>query len=90
MANISIIVVPRSSREGVFLEEERIKVCVHTPPVEGEANAAVRKVLAETLGIARSSITIVRGEKSRQKIIAIEEWDEQKLKTWIREKTKKP
>ncbi len=90
MGNISITVVPRSSREGVFLEEDRIKVCVHTPPVEGEANAAVREVLAETLGVSRSHVAIVRGEKSRQKVVAIEDWDEQKLKAWLKKSMKKP
>ncbi len=85
---ISITVVPRSSRQGVFLEGDTIKVCVHAAPVDGEANSAVRDTLSRVLGIPRSKIVILHGEKSRHKVVSIEDWDEEKLKTLL--SSKKP
>jgi uncharacterized protein (TIGR00251 family) len=45
---------------------------VTAPPVDGRANAAVIKLLAEWLGVSRSAVQIVRGETSRRKIVEIE------------------
>jgi len=80
---ISIVVVPKSSRSGVMLEGDTIKVYVHAAPVDGEANQAVRTTLADALGVAKSRITILRGEKGRHKVVAIEGWDEEGLRTWL-------
>jgi len=39
--------------------------------VEGAANEACIRALAAALGVARSSVELVRGERSRQKIFVI-------------------
>jgi uncharacterized protein (TIGR00251 family) len=51
---------------------DAIKVKLITPPVEGRANEALIDFLAEKLGIAKSKITIIRGQTSRQKLLSIE------------------
>ena len=48
-----------------------LKVRVRARPVEGEANAALLKLLAKTLGVARSAVTHERGGQSRIKRVAI-------------------
>lgn len=48
------------------------KVYVATPPEDGKANKAVIKLLAKTLGLAKSRMTILRGHTSRDKTIRIE------------------
>jgi uncharacterized protein len=48
------------------------RVYVATAPEDGKANKAVIKLLAGTLGIARSRLTILRGQKSRDKTFKIE------------------
>ena len=48
-----------------------LKVRVRARPVEGEANAALLKLLAKTLGVARSAVTLERGGQSRIKRVAI-------------------
>jgi len=53
-------------REGV------LQVRVKAPPVDGKANEALRKLIAKRAGVPKSQVTIVRGEKSRRKLIAIE------------------
>ena len=49
-----------------------LKVKVHAPPVEGRANEALCEFLAETLGLPRRAVTVLRGDTSRQKLVRIE------------------
>ncbi|MFN3659606.1 MAG: DUF167 domain-containing protein [Brevinematales bacterium] len=80
---ISITVVPKSSREGIFLDGDTIKIYVHASPVDGEANIAVKKTISAILGVPKSKIVILQGEKNRHKIVSIENWDEEKLKAFL-------
>ena len=48
-----------------------LKVRVRARPVEGEANAALLKLLAKTLGVPKSAVSLDRGGQSRLKMIAI-------------------
>ncbi|WP_369574427.1 DUF167 domain-containing protein [Acidithiobacillus sp. IBUN Pt1247-S3] len=45
---------------------------IHAPPREGAANAATIVFLAEQLGVAKSSLHLLRGEKSRQKTFRVD------------------
>ena len=45
---------------------------VAAPPVEGAANQALVRVLAEELGVARRSVRLVAGAAGRQKLIVVE------------------
>ena len=70
---LSIRVKPRSSRAGIQLgNEEGIVVRVHAPAVGGAANQECLAVLAKALGVPRSALRIVRGERGREKLIAAE------------------
>jgi len=69
---IDIAVKPRSSREGVGpIQGDRLCVSVNAPPVDGKANEAVVRVLAQTFKVARSAVAIVRGETGRKKTVRI-------------------
>jgi len=69
---VDIAVKPRSSREGVGpIQGDRLIVAVNAPPVDGKANEAVIRVLAETFQVARSAVAIVRGETGRKKTVRI-------------------
>ena len=57
-----------------------LKVRVHAPPVDGKANEELVRFLAQILGIAKSKIHIIKGHKSRQKIVCIEEISEQAVR----------
>jgi uncharacterized protein (TIGR00251 family) len=52
--------------------EERLAIRVAAPPDKGKANQAVVKLLAKVLGLPRSALTLIAGEKDRLKSIAIE------------------
>ncbi len=69
---LSVNLQPRASRNeiaGPLGNELRIKVTA--PPVDGAANEALVRFLAEELECARSGIEIVRGQTSRHKVLSI-------------------
>jgi uncharacterized protein (TIGR00251 family) len=69
---VDITVKPRCSREGLGpVQGDRLVVAVNAPPVDGKANAAVVRLLSEALGVARSAVTIVRGDTGRKKTLHI-------------------
>jgi uncharacterized protein (TIGR00251 family) len=50
---------------------DRLRVAVAAPPVDGKANEAVVRTLAEALGVPRSAVEIVRGEAGRRKTVRV-------------------
>ncbi len=48
-----------------------LKVRVRARPIEGEANAALVKLMAKALGVPKSAVAIQRGGQSRTKILVI-------------------
>jgi uncharacterized protein YggU (UPF0235/DUF167 family) len=44
---------------------------VAAPPADGRANAAVVDLLAETLGVPASAVTVVSGHGARDKVVAL-------------------
>jgi len=66
-------VVPRSSRSAVVgVIEGALKVSLTAAPVEGAANSALVKLLSQQLGVPKSAITIIRGERSKNKTVRID------------------
>jgi uncharacterized protein (TIGR00251 family) len=55
----------------VGLHDDRLKVRLAAPPVEGSANKELEKLLAKALGVPRSSVEVVRGLSSRNKTVRI-------------------
>ncbi len=49
-----------------------LKVRVAAPPVDGQANAALIRLLAKSLGVAKSAVAITAGQTARIKTVAIE------------------
>jgi len=71
-AEIKVRVGPRSSRNQIIGVEDGIfKIKLTAPPVDGKANKALREFLAKRLGLARGSVEIISGERSRQKLVRI-------------------
>jgi uncharacterized protein YggU (UPF0235/DUF167 family) len=52
---------------------------VTAPPVDGRANDALRKLIARRAGVAPSRVTLVRGEKARDKVVRVEGLDARTL-----------
>lgn len=63
-------VTPKAARDRVSVEDGQIKVFVTAPPESGKANRAVQLLLAECLGVARSTLTLKQGQSARIKLFA--------------------
>jgi hypothetical protein len=76
VVRFGIRVKPGAKRDAVGGEfNGALIVAVKAPAVEGKANEAVRGILAATLGIRSRDLVIVRGERSRDKIIELADPD---------------
>ena len=70
---LRVRVTARASRdELVGLRDGVLHVRVSAPPVDGKANRAVTRLIAKALGVGRTSVTVIKGERSRDKVVAIE------------------
>ena len=54
------------------LHGEALKIRLAAPPVDGKANACLVAFLADTLGIAKASVSLISGESSRAKRVRID------------------
>ena len=50
---------------------DALKVKVHAPALEGRANDALLEFLAARLGLHRRAVTLLRGDKSRHKVVRL-------------------
>ncbi|WP_347310605.1 DUF167 domain-containing protein [Defluviimonas sp. SAOS-178_SWC] len=69
---ISVRVTPKASRNAIVVEDGAIRVYVTVVPEGGKANAAVVKLLAKALGVAKSRLVLIRGDTARDKVFRIE------------------
>lgn len=60
---------PKTQVDGLHGEDgsQALKVRLHAPPVDGKANEALIRWLADELGIPRKSVELLRGKTSRHK-----------------------
>ncbi len=72
MKTITVKVIPNSKQEKITEENSIIKVHVKKPAIEGKANGALIKALAEFYKTKKSSIRIIKGQFSREKIIQMD------------------
>jgi uncharacterized protein len=63
----SVRVAPGASRNAIEGEHQgALKVRLTAPSVDGKANDALRRLLAERLNVAVSAVRIMAGEKTAQ------------------------
>jgi len=74
-ARLAVRVTPRSSRNRIEVSEKAVRVWVTAAPTDHQANKAVCELLAEALDVPKSRVSIVRGDGSREKVIAVEGLD---------------
>ncbi len=67
---VAIKVTPNAGRNEITgYKDEILQVKVAAAPEKGKANKALVDLLAEKLGVRKSSIAIIKGETSRKKVI---------------------
>jgi uncharacterized protein len=69
---VALRIVPRAPRTALVGRHGRaLKLKVHAPPVDGAANDAVRRELADRLGLRSGDIELLQGERSRDKVVLL-------------------
>ena len=70
---LAVKVTPNAGRNEITgFSDGVLQVKIAAPPERGKANRELAVFLGQTLGVKKSSISIVKGQASRNKIIAIE------------------
>jgi uncharacterized protein (TIGR00251 family) len=71
--DLKVRLQPRAKRNAIVDEREGVlRVSVAAAPVEGQANLALCKLIAKRAGIPRGRVSVVRGERSREKVVRVE------------------
>lgn len=71
-ARVSVQVTPNARRSEVSgVVEGVLRIRLQAPPIDGKANEALIRFLAETLGLPRSAVSVAAGHTSRRKIVEI-------------------
>ena len=68
---ISVRVKPGNKRPGIEDAGDYWLVRVKEQPIDGKANKAVLKMIAETLGVAASRVSLVSGAAAKAKRVEI-------------------
>ena len=66
---VNIRVIPRARVQKIVADGDTLRVYTNAAPSDGEANAAVIKMLAKHYDVPKSSIKIVRGATSHDKVV---------------------
>ena len=70
---INVLVVPNSKDSGVTkVDETNYKIRVDAPALDGKANKRLIEILSDYFKVKKSSISIIKGLKSKNKIVEID------------------
>ncbi len=69
---LQVYVQPKASRDAIVgIHGDELKIAITAPPVDGKANQHLSKYLAKQCKVAKSQVSILRGELGRHKTISI-------------------
>lgn len=71
---LTVRIQPKASSDEIVGPQgaEHLKIRITAPPVDGKANRHLIKFLAKAFGVAKSRITLLKGESGREKRLAID------------------
>jgi len=69
---IAVRVTPRAARNAVDVRDGAVRVTVTVVPEDGKATEAARQLLARALGVAKTRLTLIRGQTARDKVFRID------------------
>jgi uncharacterized protein (TIGR00251 family) len=69
---LAVQIVPNAKKNEIIgLQADALKIRLHAQPVEGKANDALIRYMADLLSIPRSVVSITHGQTNKRKIIEI-------------------
>lgn len=84
-AVLDVRVLPRSSRcEIAGVQDGALKIKITAPPVEGKANKECVRFISGLLKIKKTAVSIIAGEKSKNKTILVSGMTAQDIENVIR------
>lgn len=69
---VRLKIIPNSSKNELIFENNGLKVKITAQPIENKANKALIEFLSKKLKIAKSNITILKGELNKEKTLLIQ------------------
>ena len=81
--HISLKVITNSPKQKIEYKENIYKIYINSLPYKGKANKEVIKIISKKLKIPKQNIEIIKGEKSKNKIIKILGVDKDEVKTFL-------
>jgi uncharacterized protein (TIGR00251 family) len=85
VTTIRVHVIPNAKIDKVAGEHgDAIKIKLRAPAIEGKANTALHRFLAEKLNIPQRAIVLDRGERSRDKVLRIDGLSEEEVRSRLR------
>ena len=79
-ARIEVRLQPRASRDELLgLRDGVLQARVCAAPVDGDANAALCRLIARRAGVAPSRVEVIRGERARLKLVRVAGLDQRGL-----------
>jgi uncharacterized protein len=81
MVRIAVLVTPRAGTDRIdgVDAEGVLRVKVRAAPADGAANEALLGLMAETLGVPRSAVSLERGAAARRKLVVVDESARQRV-----------
>ena len=71
MSRVTVKVIPKSGRSDLKFEGKTLKVWLKSAPEDGKANDELVRILADKFGLPRTSVEILRGLSSKNKLVDI-------------------
>lgn len=73
MTTLKVHVQPGASRDEITgWEDDLLRVRLRARAVEGKANRSLVEFLAEALGLRQRQVVLVKGERSREKLVEVD------------------
>jgi uncharacterized protein YggU (UPF0235/DUF167 family) len=69
---VAVVVHPRARREALRWDGRELSLWITQPPVEGAANEAARRLVAEWLDVAPSHVRLVGGHRNAHTLFEVE------------------
>ena len=68
---LNVGVIPNARKNEIIKDGNTFRVRLSAPAAEGKANSALIELLAEHFGVKKSAVKIVKGIKSRNKLVEL-------------------
>lgn len=82
--SISVRLTPNASKDGILgYCDEYVKIKISAPPNENKANKKLISFISDFFNVAKSDVSMISGDKSRLKRIAVKNIDEEFVKQKI-------